>query len=136
AALRVRMAAVGGDGVRLEIADATGAPVAAVDSLVLRPVSAERLQSARTAYHESLYRVEWTTAGLVDAAVDAQWAVLGTDAYGLGATAYPDLAALGEAVDSGAALPDYVVVPLANQARPGPFSDGAVLEGPGAANQA
>ncbi|WP_425574720.1 SDR family NAD(P)-dependent oxidoreductase, partial [Streptomyces asiaticus] len=61
ATLRVRMAAVGGDGVRLEIADATGAPVAAVDSLVLRPVSAEQLESARTAYHESLYRVEWAS---------------------------------------------------------------------------
>ncbi|MEU1948011.1 type I polyketide synthase, partial [Streptomyces sp. NPDC020125] len=151
ATLRVRMAAVGGDGVRLEIADATGAPVAAVDSLVLRPVSAEQLQSARTAYHESLYRVEWTTAGLVDAAGDGQWAVLGTDAFGLGATTYPDLAALGEAIDSGTALPDQVVVSLtwdgaAHQARPaiedtpegrpGVHSDGTASEGPGAASPA
>ncbi|MER8162634.1 type I polyketide synthase, partial [Streptomyces sp. NPDC094472] len=134
ATLRVRMAAVGGDGVRLEIADATGAPVAAVDSLVLRPVSAEQLQSARTVYHESLYRVEWTTAGLVDAAgadtaVDGRWAALGTDTLGL--ATYPDLAALSEAVDSGTALPEYVVVDLAAQARVD-----AALEGPGAANQA
>ncbi|MEU5930157.1 type I polyketide synthase, partial [Streptomyces antimycoticus] len=134
ATLRVRMAAVGGDGVRLEIADAAGTPVAAVDSLVLRPVSAEQLQSARTAYHESLYRVEWTTAGMVDAsgadvATDGRWAALGTDTLGL--TTYPDLAALGEAIDSGTALPEYVVVDLAAQARVD-----AALEGPGAANQA
>ncbi|MBU3870280.1 SDR family NAD(P)-dependent oxidoreductase, partial [Streptomyces sp. 4503] len=144
ATLRVRMAAVGGDGVRLEIADATGAPVAAVDSLVLRPVSAEQLQSARTAYHESLYRVEWTTAGLVDAAgadatADGRWAALGTDTLGL--TAYPDLAALAEAIDSGTALPDQVVVNLARQARPA-IEDtpegrtGAALAGPGAAHPA
>ncbi|WP_247616598.1 type I polyketide synthase, partial [Streptomyces sp. MK37H] len=139
ATLRVRMAAVGGDGVRLEIADATGAPVAAVDSLVLRPVSAEQLESARTAYHESLYRVEWTTAApadVADASADGRWAVLGTDAFGLGATAYADLAELGEAVDSGTALPDQVVVDLTHQARPAVHSDGAASEGPGAANQA
>ncbi|GDY42852.1 hypothetical protein SANT12839_037340 [Streptomyces antimycoticus] len=129
ATLRARMAAVGGDGVRLEIADAAGAPVAAVDSLVLRPVSAEQLQSARTAYHESLYRVEWTTAGMVDAsgadvATDGRWAALGTDTLGL--TTYPDLAALGEAIDAGTALPDQVVVNLAHQARPA-FED----RGPG-----
>ncbi|WP_344318580.1 type I polyketide synthase, partial [Streptomyces yatensis] len=136
ATLRVRMAAVGGDGVRLEIADATGAPVAAVDSLVLRPVAAEQLRSARTAYHESLYRVEWTTAGLVDAtgadvATDGRWAALGTDTLGLGAPAYADLAALGEAVDSGVALPEYLVVSLAHEAHVD-----AALEGPGGAHQA
>ncbi|WP_275563100.1 type I polyketide synthase, partial [Streptomyces sp. 5-6(2022)] len=105
ATLRVRMAAVGGDGVRLEIADATGAPVAAVDSLVLRPVSAEQLESARTTYHESLYRVEWTTTPAPADWADGRWAVLGTDAFGLGATVYADLAELGEAVDSGTAPP-------------------------------
>ncbi|MGR3939495.1 type I polyketide synthase, partial [Streptomyces sp. BRA346] len=113
--LRVRMAAVGGDGVRLEIADTNGGPVAAVESLVLRPVSAEQLQSARTAYHESLYHVEWTPTAPADVA-DGRWTVLGTDTFGLAATAYPDLAALAEAVDSGTPLPEYVVV--ADQARP------------------
>ncbi|MEU8878268.1 type I polyketide synthase, partial [Streptomyces javensis] len=133
ATLRVRMAAVGGDGVRLEIADATGAPVAAVDSLVLRPVSAERLESARTAYHESLYRVEWTTTPAPVDSADGRWAVLGADAFGLGATAYADLAELAEAVDSGTALPDQVVVSLTGAAFEGPS---AALEGPGAAIQA
>ncbi|EFL26030.1 modular polyketide synthase [Streptomyces himastatinicus ATCC 53653] len=149
--LRVRMAAVGGDGVRLEIADTNGAPVAAVESLVLRPVSAEQLQSARTAYHESLYRVEWTPSAPADV-TDVRWAALGTDPFGLGATAYEDLAALGEAVDAGTALPEYVVVASparpafedTPEGRPGLYTDGAALhtpngaapEGPGAANQA
>ncbi|KUL66764.1 polyketide synthase, partial [Streptomyces violaceusniger] len=112
-ALRVRLVLRGADGVRLEIADSAGAPVAAVDSLVLRAVSAEQVRAARAAYHESLFRVEWT--GL-PAGADAgapgggRWGVLGADAFGLGATAYADLAELGEAVDSGTALPEYVVV--------------------------
>ncbi len=149
--LRVRMAAVGGDGVRLEIADTNGAPVAAVESLVLRPVSAEQLQSARTAYHESLYRVEWTPSAPADV-TDVRWAALGTDPFGLGAPAYPDLAALSEAVDAGTALPEYVVVASparpafedTPEGRPGLYTDGAALhtpngvapEGPSAANQA
>ncbi|MGW5445847.1 SDR family NAD(P)-dependent oxidoreductase, partial [Streptomyces asiaticus] len=146
ATLRVRMAAVGADGVRLEIADATGAPVAAVDSLALRPVSAEQLESARTAYHESLYRVEWPTTPAPANPADVRWAVLGADTFGLGATAYPDLAALSEAVASGTALPAQIVVDLTHQARPAfedmiegrpaVYSDGAALEGPGAAIQA
>ncbi|WP_344599208.1 polyketide synthase dehydratase domain-containing protein, partial [Streptomyces violaceusniger] len=59
--LRVRLSAVGADAVSLAVADGAGRAVLSVDSLVLRPVSAEQLESARTAYHESLYRVEWTT---------------------------------------------------------------------------
>ncbi|GDY53753.1 hypothetical protein SVIO_043760 [Streptomyces violaceusniger] len=155
-ALRVRLEPRGADGVRLEIADTAGAPVAAVDSLVLRAVSTEQVRAARAAYHESLFRVEWTElpAGAgAGAPGGGRWAVLGTDAFGLGATAYADLAELGEAVDSGTALPEYVVVCPARerpgaaiQARPAledtpegrtnPHADGAPLEGPDAASPA
>ncbi|MCC3769135.1 SDR family NAD(P)-dependent oxidoreductase [Streptomyces sp. UNOC14_S4] len=110
--LRVRMAAAGGDGVLLEIADATGAPVAAVESLALRPVSAEQLRSARTTYHESLFRVEWTelaAASTVDA--DGPWAALGSASLvGADVPAYATYADLVEAVDGGAAAPEFVLV--------------------------
>ncbi|MFI0768457.1 type I polyketide synthase [Streptomyces sp. NPDC021218] len=119
-ALRVRLVLRGADGVRLEIADSAGAPVAAVDSLVLRAVSAEQVRAARAAYHESLFRVEWTElpAGAgAGAPGGSRWAVLGADALGLasagagaGAVAYADFTALGEAVASGAAVPEYVFV--------------------------
>jgi acyl transferase domain-containing protein/acyl carrier protein len=117
-ALRVRLALQGADGVRLEIADTTGAPVAAVDSLVLRAVSDEQVRAARAAYHESLFRVEWTelaTGAGADLPRGGRWAVLGADVAGLGAAgaevvAYADLAELTEAVASGAAVPDYVFV--------------------------
>ncbi|EFL26027.1 modular polyketide synthase [Streptomyces himastatinicus ATCC 53653] len=111
-ALRVRLELQGADGVRLEIADTSGAPVAAVDSLVLRAVSDEQVRAARAAYHESLFRVEWTELA-TGAASGGLWAVLGTDRVvshpaGVEAVAYADLAALTEAVADGAAVPDYV----------------------------
>ncbi|MGW4378041.1 type I polyketide synthase, partial [Streptomyces albidoflavus] len=53
-ALRVRLTTEDGRAVSVEAADGTGAPVAAVRSLVFRPVGAEQLAAA-----ESLYRVEW-----------------------------------------------------------------------------
>ncbi|MEV6131893.1 type I polyketide synthase [Streptomyces violaceusniger] len=120
-ALRVRLALRGADGVRLEIADSAGAPVAAVDSLVLRAVSAEQVRAARAAYHDSLFRVEWTElpAGAgAGAPGGSRWAVLGADALGLaaaGAGAYADFTALGEAVASGAAVPEYVFVTPSTQ---------------------
>ncbi|GAA0370559.1 type I polyketide synthase [Streptomyces blastmyceticus] len=118
-ALRVRMAATGGDGVLLEIADATGAPVAAVESLALRPVSDEQLRNARTTYHESLFRVEWTElAAASAAAADDRWAVLGSAALvGADVPAYATYTDLVEAVENGAKAPEFVFV--------SPSADGA-----------
>ncbi|MGW5450306.1 type I polyketide synthase, partial [Streptomyces asiaticus] len=134
--LRVRLSAAGADAVSLAVADGAGRAVLSVDSLVLRPVSAEQLESARTAHGESLYRVEWPTTPAPADSVGGRWAVLGADTFGLGATVYADLAALSEAVASGTALPAQIVVDLTHQARPAVHSDGAALEGPGAAMQA
>ncbi|MFJ5546226.1 type I polyketide synthase [Streptomyces sp. NPDC093225] len=84
-ALRVHLAPTGtGDAVRLEIADVTGAPVATVDSLVLRPVSAEQVHAARTAHHESVFRTEWRA---LPAATTAAEAAPSDDDGGDGATA-------------------------------------------------
>ncbi|MDH6117468.1 pimaricinolide synthase PimS1 [Kitasatospora sp. GAS204A] len=114
AALRVRLTPAGTDGVSLELADEAGRPVASVDALVLRAVSAEQLRSAQAAFHESLFRPEWVALPPVAASAPENWAVLGdeTQAQALGAfgrelTVHPDLAAL---VASGAA-PEAVVVP-------------------------
>ncbi|RZS32687.1 acyl transferase domain-containing protein [Herbihabitans rhizosphaerae] len=54
--LRVRLAKAD-DGVRFDIADAAGAPVASVRSLVVRELSPESLRSGG---NDSLYRLEWT----------------------------------------------------------------------------
>ncbi|WP_042429513.1 type I polyketide synthase, partial [Streptacidiphilus anmyonensis] len=105
AELRVRMSAVGPDAVSLAVADATGAPVASVDSLVLRAFSAEQLAGSG-ARHEALFRQEWTPVALPATGSLGAVAVLGDDALGLpGAECCEDLTKLAELV------PDTVVVP-------------------------
>ncbi|WP_443072950.1 type I polyketide synthase [Streptomyces sp. S465] len=116
-ALRVRLAPAGTEGVRLEIADTAGVPVALVEALRLRPVSAEQVRSARTEYHESLFRLEWTElAGVAGTDDRGRWAVLGSGdltrgAAGVGTdvAAYADLAELTAAIESGAAVPRVVL---------------------------
>ncbi|MGW7657559.1 SDR family NAD(P)-dependent oxidoreductase, partial [Streptomyces tendae] len=61
--VRVRLAPVGGSGaVSLELADGAGVPVASVESLAVRPVSAEQISAAAGsggAAGGELFRVEW-----------------------------------------------------------------------------
>ncbi|MFE3074216.1 type I polyketide synthase [Streptomyces sp. NPDC059247] len=56
--LRVRVGHTGPDTVALHLADATGEPVATVDSLVLRPLAKDRLTPAPTT--DGLFTVAWT----------------------------------------------------------------------------
>ncbi|CAO0826282.1 SDR family NAD(P)-dependent oxidoreductase OS=Streptomyces microflavus OX=1919 GN=HUT09_22175 PE=4 SV=1 [Streptomyces microflavus] len=58
--LRVHIAPVGPDTFALTLADATGAAVAAVESLVLRAVPRSGLAGAAQGGGEHLYAVEWT----------------------------------------------------------------------------
>ncbi|RBM04577.1 hypothetical protein, partial [Streptomyces sp. PT12] len=68
--LRVRVAAAGGsDAVTLTLADTTGAPVATVESLVLRQFQPGAL---RTGHHESLFQVTWTPHPLPEAATPVE----------------------------------------------------------------
>ncbi|MGW7008950.1 SDR family NAD(P)-dependent oxidoreductase, partial [Streptomyces sp. NPDC054933] len=105
--LRVRLARAGQDAVSLWVADGSGRPVASVDSLVLRPVSAEQIHAGR---RESLFRVEWADVPAPSPIPAGQWAVVGADPLGLRAPDYPDLSALADAVESGTAAPEVVVV--------------------------
>jgi pimaricinolide synthase PimS1 len=71
--LRARLSPVGEDAVSLVVADETGARVAEVEALALRPLSRAQLGAARGAPHESLLHVEWVAldAGPApDAALD------------------------------------------------------------------
>nr|WP_276206339.1 SDR family NAD(P)-dependent oxidoreductase [Thermoactinospora rubra] len=106
ARLRVRITAAdskpsaGGDHVRLELADPSGHPVATVGSLLVRPVTAERVNAAAAAgaaQRESIFRVEWQQLPLggAVAATFGDWAVLGERPEAVdGLPTYPDLAAL------------------------------------------
>ncbi|MGV9364543.1 SDR family NAD(P)-dependent oxidoreductase [Amycolatopsis sp. NPDC003731] len=55
--LRVRLGALGADGVSVAVADETGAPVAEAESLVMRPISAGQLAAA--ADHDGLFTMTW-----------------------------------------------------------------------------
>ncbi|MEU1025215.1 SDR family NAD(P)-dependent oxidoreductase, partial [Streptomyces sp. NPDC005904] len=116
------LAPTGADAVSVTVADGAGDLVAAVDSLVVRPVDPDRLAAARGGeQHESLYRVDWTTVPHIasDATTTAAtWAVLGGPegdlplaALRAGGVVYQDLDALGAAVAAGGTLPPVVLAP-------------------------
>ncbi|MFJ9423660.1 SDR family NAD(P)-dependent oxidoreductase [Streptomyces sp. NPDC101249] len=128
--LRVRLTPTGDDTVGLDLADAGGAPVATVDAFTTRPLPPEQLAAlgSRRSPSLPLFVVDWTAVPVAAgaAAPSVTWAtltgrVVGTDSgFGqvpvaeLGATAYPDLAALGAAIEEGAAVPDVVLLPHAS----------------------
>ncbi|MEU1631212.1 SDR family NAD(P)-dependent oxidoreductase, partial [Streptomyces sp. NPDC020096] len=112
--LRVRLSPAGSDGVSLRLADGVGAPVASVDSLVLRPVSAEQLgRSARLS--DALFGLRWTNVELSAARGEplSRWAVIGKgmpDPDSVSADQYPDVTTFAAAVADGVAVPDVVVL--------------------------
>ncbi|HEV2634116.1 MAG TPA: SDR family NAD(P)-dependent oxidoreductase [Actinocrinis sp.] len=117
ATLRVQLSLDGADRATLRLADAAGSPVAEVEQVVLRPVSADRLAGSAPAYHDSLFRLDWTPLPERPAAIEGSWAEVGPEPIGLGVPCYADLDALGS-------VPDVVVA-----ACPPAAADGADLVG-------
>ncbi|MCT9935381.1 type I polyketide synthase [Planotetraspora sp. A-T 1434] len=120
--LRVRAVLSGTDSLALHAADATGSPVISIDSLQVRPVSAEQLRPARPALDDALFRLQWDAVALA-APGRGPWAVLGRDDHGLGdagveASTFADLAGLAAAVDAGESLPGLVVLPVTGHTDP------------------
>nr|QGA89386.1 type I polyketide synthase [Streptomyces conglobatus] len=116
--LRVRLRPAGTDTLTIEAADATGAPVASVESLVLRPVAPEDL--ARTPRQQSLYRVDWQPMPVAAGVVETEgWAVLGSDEGGLlgslgvgvSGADLDALAGAGASAGAGGVVPGVVLVP-------------------------
>ncbi|WP_432758688.1 beta-ketoacyl synthase N-terminal-like domain-containing protein [Streptomyces lydicamycinicus] len=110
ATLRVRIAPAGTDAVSVAAADETNAPVATVESLVLRRQDPAATVAAPS-LPDSLYRIDWPTVAAEPAGTMA-WATLGTlDEAPEKAVRYADLAALTAALDSGTPAPEVVLVP-------------------------
>ncbi|MFJ9953535.1 SDR family NAD(P)-dependent oxidoreductase [Kitasatospora sp. NPDC091207] len=118
-ALRVRLARRGPDAVTLTLTDPTGAPVAGVDSLLSRPVTAEALAPARGAAADDLFHLTWPAIAPPADAPLGSWAVVGPDdlgavaalrAAGAAVAALPDLAAF----DPADPLPDIVAITCAH----------------------
>ncbi|MFJ3586920.1 SDR family NAD(P)-dependent oxidoreductase, partial [Streptomyces sp. NPDC090127] len=117
--LRVRLTQTGPESVALDLADATGAPVATVASMAYRPLSKDALRTAGSAAaRDGLYRLDWSRIPQPsEPAPGLAWAVVG-DSEPLGGEAYPDLRSLVEAMDAGTAAPAVTVVPLVSTPTP------------------
>ncbi|WP_042422617.1 type I polyketide synthase [Streptacidiphilus anmyonensis] len=104
--LRVRIAPAGADAVSLAVADGTGAPVATVDSLVLRAFAPEQVAGSGEGGHEALFRQEWTEVPLPATGSFGAMAVLGDDDLGLAdAVLFDDLSELADSVPGTVVLP-------------------------------
>ncbi|GFN01286.1 hypothetical protein Sfulv_60960 [Streptomyces fulvorobeus] len=84
-ALRVRIAPVTGrDAVSISVADLSGAPVASVDSLLVRAVTKEELNGSADGAADSLFGLQWMPVTAVsEAHAPGSVVVLGPDAFGL-----------------------------------------------------
>ncbi|MFI0374029.1 type I polyketide synthase [Actinomadura sp. 1N219] len=110
--VRVRIAPAGPDAVSVDVADAAGAPVASIASIVQRPVPADRLDGLGQAQNAPLHRVRWEPVASPPASKGA-WAVLGGGELGLtGVPVFAGVDELRKAIASGAAVPEVVVAPF------------------------
>ncbi|MFD7339105.1 type I polyketide synthase, partial [Streptomyces violascens] len=115
--LRVRLTSMGDQSVSLDIADGSGAPVATVDRLDLRPLSRDTLRQGDDVVRDALFRVDWAAASSDNIReLQGIWAVLGgadtVSTLGVTAPSYAGLTALGQAVEAGETLPRNVLLPL------------------------
>ncbi|MFF3821463.1 type I polyketide synthase [Streptomyces bluensis] len=107
ATVRAVLTPRGAGDVTLRVADATGEPVAEIDSLVLRAQSPRHLAATGP---DDLYRPHWTPAPETEAVPErTEWTVVGSAPAGAPAVPYPDFDALAAAGD----VPDTVLLPLA-----------------------
>jgi NAD(P)-dependent dehydrogenase (short-subunit alcohol dehydrogenase family)/acyl carrier protein len=92
--------------------DTAGRPVASVESLVLRPVSAHGLRRQTGA---PLYRTQWVPfSAEATTRPQVRWAVVGTEVAGLSdAPWFVEIDALCAALSDGVPVPDFVVTTLA-----------------------
>ncbi|MEW1605496.1 SDR family NAD(P)-dependent oxidoreductase, partial [Streptomyces sp. NPDC093808] len=118
--LRVTLTRTAGGPVALRATDTSGAPVADIAALTLRPVSATDLAAAAPdPLADRLLRLDWTTAPARPAGTEAAdppaYVLLGDHRLGgdNGAPRHADLTALAAAVDAGTAqVPALVVAPF------------------------
>ncbi|MFI0942959.1 beta-ketoacyl synthase N-terminal-like domain-containing protein [Streptomyces sp. NPDC021020] len=99
------------EGLRVLIADATGAPVLSADAVALRETAAGHLRAAsRTPGTDGLLAVRWAPLPATAPPAPLRLAVLGDTLPALpGADRHADLADLARAISSGAATPDIVL---------------------------
>ncbi|WP_374284139.1 type I polyketide synthase, partial [Streptomyces sp. UNOB3_S3] len=103
-ALRVRITPVADGALSLRLADLSGRPVASVESLRTRPVTAAAITGALARPHDALFRMDWTPVALPARETTPAYAVLDPDGFA-------DVAAVATAVAAGTRY-DTVLLPL------------------------
>ncbi|MET9643536.1 SDR family NAD(P)-dependent oxidoreductase [Streptomyces syringium] len=113
--VRVRLTPTGDNAISIALADTSGAPVASVDSLLVRAVTPEQLNGPEKPVGDSMFRVDWTPVRAAEPTGKDTMALIGPDTFGLaqalpGTVLHPDLESL---TASGLVLPDVVLIPVA-----------------------
>ncbi|MFJ2581037.1 SDR family NAD(P)-dependent oxidoreductase [Kitasatospora aureofaciens] len=121
--LRARLRRDAQGGLTLTAADATGAPVVSVASLITRPVAADQLQSVDPAVADALFTVEWAPIAGAQAP-SGDWALIGADRFGLvdalsasgvSVRSFPGLADVAAATEAGEIEPAMVLACAGDQ---------------------
>ncbi|MFI9031285.1 polyketide synthase dehydratase domain-containing protein, partial [Streptomyces sp. NPDC053560] len=99
--VRVRLGRAADGTLTLAVADPTGAPVATVQALTMRAVSADALSAAAALTRDALFRLDWTTVPIPAATDLTTVTLVGDDLFGLAA----GLRETGVEVDTRTALP-------------------------------
>ncbi|QSB16015.1 SDR family NAD(P)-dependent oxidoreductase [Natronosporangium hydrolyticum] len=113
-ALRVRIRRLRGDELsKIEIFDVAGNPVAAVGSLVSRPVSEGQLSAGPAAGHESLLRIDWQPRPVTRTPLPAGLVTIGAPLFGeYGSHQVADVAELRATLDQGGVAPELALLGL------------------------
>ncbi|MEU7146411.1 SDR family NAD(P)-dependent oxidoreductase, partial [Nocardia sp. NPDC046473] len=115
--LRVRLRVTEADTLSLVAFDPAGAPVLTVESLVLRPVSAEQLRPAQGAESRDLYGLDWVAAPAGRPVDSGRWAIIdgpGAQVLADGLSGRGIAARIVAGLDelAGAQAPEFVVLPV------------------------
>ncbi|HTD58719.1 MAG TPA: acyltransferase domain-containing protein, partial [Solirubrobacteraceae bacterium] len=115
--LRVLLSPHGERAISLLACDEQGNPMVAIESLVMRPISAKQLAAPRARQADSLFEIGWTQLDLEAGRVEGDWAILGEDspirerlrAAGPRVSAHADMPALIQALPDGGPAPAVVL---------------------------
>ncbi|MFF7125260.1 SDR family NAD(P)-dependent oxidoreductase, partial [Streptomyces sp. NPDC008240] len=113
-AVRARLSRSGAGGLSLALVDPAGAPVASVESLVVRPISADQLTRAHGAAHDSLFRLDWTPVQAEGTPSEGTM-VVGSPTAAAELGEYPvhdSLKGLMASLEPDAGLPRFVLAPV------------------------
>ncbi|MFB6984411.1 SDR family oxidoreductase, partial [Streptomyces scopuliridis] len=116
--VRVRLTGGADGAVSIAVADVTGAPVASVESLAMRALSAEALDDEGALTRDALFRLDWTPMSATSAGTSETIAVTGHDTLGLiealrEAGAEPELApGIATLAADGSPVPGVVLIPV------------------------